>query len=140
MDRIRKIFTKSREQAKKEVAQMLAERQKSKPGVVAHRGYYATEGAAQNSLAALKNAQNLNLYGSETDVWLTTDGHLMLNHDQDYQGVVIQNSTYDQVKNLTLSNGEKMPQLQDFLKQLTDKSKTTKLFIEVKDHNTADKN
>ncbi len=140
MDKIRKIFTKSREQAKKEVAQMLAERQKSKPGVVAHRGYYATEGAAQNSLAALKNAQNLNLYGSETDVWLTTDGHLMINHDQDYKGVIIQNSTYDQVKDLTLSNGEKMPQLQDFLKQLTDKSKTTKLFIEVKDHNTADKN
>ena len=29
------------------------------PGIVAHRGYWNTEGAAQNSVTALKNAQKI---------------------------------------------------------------------------------
>ena len=110
------------------------------PVVVAHRGYWDTEGAAQNSRASLRNSQELGVYGSETDVWLTTDGHLVINHNAAINGVTIQNSTYDQVKDMTLSNGEKLPQLQEFLTMLQDKSKTTKLFIEVKTHDSYEKN
>ncbi len=110
------------------------------PGIVAHRGYYAKDNAAQNSLAALKNSQEAGLFGSETDVWLTTDGYLVINHDQKIGGVEIQDNPYSAVANMTLSNGEKLPQLQDFLKELQDKSKTTKLFIEVKTHNSSAKN
>ena len=88
----------------------------------------------------MRNSQELGVYGSETDVWLTTDGHLVINHNAAINGVTIQNSTYDQVKDMTLSNGEKLPQLQEFLTMLQDKSKTTKLFIEVKTHDSYEKN
>lgn len=110
------------------------------PGVVAHRGYWDTEGSAQNSRASVKKAQELGTFGSETDVWLTTDGYLVLNHDATINGITIQNSAYDKIKDMKLSNGETLPQLKDVLELLTDKSKTTKLFIEVKVHNSDAKN
>jgi|GEM_PF-20061 len=102
-------------------------------GVIAHRGYWNIEGSTQNSLTAIKEAQKLETYGAEIDIWITTDGYLMVNHDESFNGVSIKNSTYNQVKNLTLSNGEKMPQLKDCLELLKD-NKKTKLFIEFKDH------
>ena len=108
------------------------------PGIVAHRGYWDTEGAAQNSVASFTNAQQLGLYGSETDVWLTTDGYLVLNHDEKINGISIQDATYNQIKDCTLSNNEKIPQLKDILALL--KNGTTKLFIEVKAHSTTEKN
>ena len=36
--------------------------------VIAHRGFWKTEGSAQNSIAALEKAAEENLYGSEFDV------------------------------------------------------------------------
>ena len=110
------------------------------PGVVAHRGYWDIAGAAQNSVAALKEAQELGTYGSEADVWLTTDGYLVMNHDQKINGIEIQDNPYSKVKDIKLSNGETLPQLKDFLEALKDKSKTTKLFLEVKTHNSSEKN
>ena len=74
--------------------------------VIAHRGYWDTPGAAENSRASLQNALRLNVYGSEIDIWLTADGHLMVNHDEDYKGVVLQQATYEECKELTLSNVE----------------------------------
>ena len=35
---------------------------------------YHKDGAAQNSVAALAKAQELGIYGSEFDVWITADG------------------------------------------------------------------
>ncbi len=100
--------------------------------LVAHRGSYV--GNAQNSRASLHDAQELGLYGSETDVWLTTDGHIMINHDEEYNGVVIKEATSDECKALILANGEHMPELQDFLDMLKESDSPTRLFIEIKDH------
>lgn len=104
--------------------------------IIAHRGYWKAEGAAQNSRASLQNALDLGCYGSEIDIWLTTDGHLMVNHDASFQGVTIQDSTYDQCRNLTLANGEQMPLLDDLLQMLKDSDSPTKLIIEIKEHAT----
>lgn len=104
--------------------------------VIAHRGYWDTEGSAQNSRAALAAAQALECYGAETDIWLTTDGRLMVNHDKSFGGVTIASSTYDQCKNLTLANGEKMPCLEDFLEMIKTSASPTKLIIEIKKHST----
>ena len=41
---------------------------KAKTGIIAHRGYWKTEGSAQNSIASLTKAQQLGIYGSEFDV------------------------------------------------------------------------
>ena len=105
--------------------------------VIAHRGHWKAPGAAQNSRASLKAALALKeCYGSETDVWLTTDGHIMVNHDASFNGVTIQTSAYGEVKDLTLSNGEKMPQLQDLLEIMAADDSGTKLIIEVKTHSS----
>lgn len=84
---------------------------------IAHRGYHPDNAHPENSIAALKYAQQLGCYGSEFDVWSTTDGALFVNHDGKHNGVVIYNSTASQVKDLTLSNGEKIPTLRDYLLQ-----------------------
>ena len=102
--------------------------------VIAHRGYWDKEGAAQNSRASLQNALELNIYGSETDIWITADGHLMVNHDPSFGGVTIQTSTYTQCKKLVLANGERMPELKTFLKMMRKTKSPTKLIIEIKKH------
>ena len=104
--------------------------------VIAHRGYWDVSGAAQNSHASLQNALNLGIYGSELDVWLTTDGRLMVNHDPSRNGVTIAESTYDQCKVLTLENGETMPTLDEMLDIMAATTSPTKLIIEIKEHST----
>ena len=105
--------------------------------VIAHRGYWDIAGAAQNSRRSLQNALDLNIYGSETDVWITSDGCMMVNHDATYGGVRIENATATQCQNLTLSNGEKMPTLQEFLEMMQTTESPTKLIIEIKTHTYA---
>ena len=111
--------------------------------VIAHRGHWNVAGASQNSRASLKNAIDLHCYGSETDVWLTTDGKLMVNHDAAFNGVTIKNSTSEQCKALKLSNGENMPELSELLETIAAENwttDTTKLIIEIKDHGTDELN
>ncbi|MDR2358833.1 MAG: hypothetical protein LBD87_03410 [Prevotellaceae bacterium] len=105
--------------------------------IIAHRGYWTKSGGtAQNSLASLRNTIELGAYGSELDVWITTDNVLVLNHDATYNGVNIENSPYSAIEPLRLSNGEPLPTLQqciDIAKQQTQSNKT-KLIIEIKTH------
>lgn len=108
--------------------------------VIAHRGFWKHAGAAQNSRASLQSALDLNVYGSETDIWLTADGHLMVNHDPAYNGVQIEKASYADCKTLTLKNGEKMPELKDFLKMLSQSPSPVKLIIEIKSHATPERN
>lgn len=103
------------------------------PQIIAHRGYWNTPGAAQNSIASIKKAQELGVYGAEIDVWITKDGVVVLNHDATIEKDTVQTSTYKQLKNKRLSNGEKLPTLTACLKQAK-KAKDTKLIIEIKDH------
>ncbi len=108
--------------------------------VIAHRGYWRAEGAAQNSRASLRAALDLGVYGCETDVWMTVDGELVINHDATIGGVTIQDNAYSAVKDKTLSNGETLPKLSEFLDILKQSDSTTKLIIEIKTHSTADRN
>lgn len=98
---------------------------------IAHRGDW--NGNAQNSRASLNKAFDNHYYGSETDVWMTTDGKLMVNHDPSYNGVTIRTSTYAQCKNLKLSNNETMPTLDEFLQTMKITTSPTKLIIEIKE-------
>ena len=106
------------------------------PEINAHRGFWNTSGSCQNSRTSLSKAIGINAFSSEIDIWLTTDNHMMVNHDGKLNGVTIQTSTYDQVKNLTLSNGELLPQLSDMLDTIAT-SRHTVLCIEIKTHSTA---
>lgn len=106
---------------------------------IAHRGFWKTEGSAQNSLTALRKAQELGCYGSEFDVWLTADGRIVLNHDGIIDGIRIEDAVYDEIKDKTLVNGETVPTLEDCLKQGKLYSKT-RLIIEIKSHSTGERN
>jgi glycerophosphoryl diester phosphodiesterase len=53
----------------------------AQPKVIAHRGYWKTEGSAQNSIRSLLKADSIGVYGSEVDIWLSADGIPVVNHD-----------------------------------------------------------
>ncbi|MDR2809632.1 MAG: glycerophosphodiester phosphodiesterase [Tannerellaceae bacterium] len=103
--------------------------------IITHRGYWDKLGSAQNSLSSLENAIRMDAYGSELDVWITTDGVLVLNHDETYQGVVIQTSSSEALAPLRLINGEPLPTLQQCL-DVAKKQQKTKLIVEIKPHNS----
>ena len=106
--------------------------------VIAHRGYWDCEGSAQNSIASLQKAQELCIYGSEFDVWITSDGVLVVNHDADIGGLKIEDTPFAQLQDIRLKNGEKLPTLEAYLQQ-GKKDKKTKLILELKPHSTKDK-
>ena len=85
--------------------------------VIAHRGFWKTEGSAQNSITALEKAANAKLYGSEFDVLMTADGKIVVNHDNTIEGMAIPETPYKKLKNLKIKNGEKLPTLKNYLKK-----------------------
>lgn len=111
---------------------------KNKTRVIAHRGYWKTEGSAQNSITSLQKAAEIKVYGSEFDMHLTKDDVPVIFHDNKIQGKVIQETNYSELKDLKLANGETLPTLQQYL----DKAKTLKkikLIFEIKPHATPER-
>ena len=116
-----------------------AQKKNQKVGIVAHRGFWNCEeaGKAQNSIASLKCAQEAGVWGSEFDVFLTSDEQLVVNHDAVFQGVEIEATPYDEVRKLKLANGEQIPNIDEYLTQ-GKKCKKTVLVYEVKSHKLTD--
>lgn len=100
--------------------------------VIAHRGYWKTPGSAQNSIAALQKADSIGCYGSEFDVWLTKDNQLVVNHDPLFKLRSMERSKASTLTALTLSNGEHLPTLAQYLE--TARHGTTRLILELKEH------
>ena len=107
---------------------------KAKTGIIAHRGYWKTEGSAQNSIASLTKAQQLGIYGSEFDVNLTKEGELVVCHGPAIGKIKnVQYADLLAIGNESLENGEKVPLLKDYL-IAGKKSPGTKLILEIKAH------
>ena len=120
-------------------------------GIVAHRGVHTS--APENSIEALKIAMENNLYGSETDVLRTSDNVIVVNHDMYFNNSThksststsatpIETSKSSALASLTLTNGEKLPTLAEYLnafKTYRDAHPecTTKLIIEIKRYKDA---
>ena len=100
--------------------------------VICHRGYWDTEGSAQNSIRSLVKADSIGAWGSEFDVWMTADGVLVVNHDETYGGVTIETAKWKQLKDMRLKNGEPLPTLDQMLE--CGKRLTTRLIVEMKPH------
>lgn len=101
--------------------------------VIAHRGYWKTEGSAQNSISSLRNSYRIGVYGSEFDVHITRDGEVVVFHDDDIDGIKIENAQFAELKDKRLKNGEHIPTLKEYL----DAAKSLgqmKLILEVKEH------
>lgn len=106
--------------------------------IIAHRGFWDCEGSAQNSITALVKAQEARVFGSELDIIVTSDGVAVVHHDSHINGLRIDSTPYDRIKDCKIKNGEVLPTLEDYLRQGM-KDKKVKLILEVKPHNTADK-
>jgi len=99
--------------------------------VIAHRGAFKNTGVPENSVASLKAAIQLGCGGSEFDIHMTADSVLVINHDYTLEGLDVETSTYAELLQKTLSNGEKIPTLDDYLKAGLGQT-TTKLVAEIK--------
>ena len=105
----------------------------AQPKVVAHRGYWRTDGSAQNSIASFQKAAQVGCWGSEFDVWLTADGVPVVFHDATVEGIRIEDTTYATLMNIRLKNGEFIPTLQQYLTE-AQRWPECRLIFEVKPH------
>ncbi|MDR2121106.1 MAG: glycerophosphodiester phosphodiesterase [Tannerella sp.] len=103
--------------------------------IIAHRGYWNTKGAAENSLAALDKAAEAGFYGSEFDVRFTSDGVPVIHHDPQIHEITIENTSYNRIKNIKLSNGETLPTLRQYLNR--GKGRNIRLILEIKSEDIA---
>ena len=107
--------------------------------IIAHRGYHPGK-VAENSMESLIEAQKVGAYGSEFDVFVTTDDVLVLYHDAKLSdGRRIDACSYEELKNYTLGNGEKIPTFEQYLEQ-GKKYPYVRLICEIKTHENAEKN
>ena len=109
--------------------------------ILAHRCVHGGN-IPENSLAGLRKAREMGLYGAEFDVWVTQpeegvdNGVVVVNHDKTYEGLSLEKSKYSQLSHLTLSNGESLPTLESFLQEA--KSGDIHLTFEIKNHDNPD--
>lgn len=110
----------------------------AKPGVIAHRGFWTAADSAQNSIGALAEAAAINCYGAELDVHSTVDGVLVVFHDNIIGDVRIEDTTYGNIQNTRLRNGEYLPTLISYL-QASKLYPELKLILEVKPHRSGER-
>lgn len=105
--------------------------------IIAHRGYWKTDGSAQNSITALMKADSIRVYGSEVDFWISSDGVPVVNHDAtvtlNNEKMIIQDTPLATLRQVKLSNGEILPTVEEYLDAFAE-CKHTKLIIEFKTH------
>jgi len=89
--------------------------------VFAHRGFSGK--FTENSLQAFQQAVNLGVDGVELDVWVCKTGELVVFHDRELARVTngkgkIIDQTFDELRALKLTNGQKIPTLLEVLTQI----------------------
>ena len=103
-----------------------------KNGVVAHRGAWKKNNLPENSIASLRHAIDLKAVGSEFDVVMTADDSLVINHDPQYNKLIIEETKYADLIKFKLSNGEKLPTLYEYIVEGKKNNKHTILVCEIK--------
>lgn len=106
--------------------------------IIAHRGFHATDNSVRNSLSALVNAQDHKFFGSECDINETKDGVLIVVHGPNHAGMKVQETDFETLRAAKLENGEILPTLEEYLIQAK-KNTATKLIIEIKSHDTPER-
>lgn len=112
----------------------------AKNPVIAHRGAWKSQNLPQNSIASLKQAISLGCAGSEFDVRMTADHVLVVNHDADHKGLLVEEHTYLELSKYKLPNGEILPTLKDYLLAGMEDNPSTGLVCEIKPTKTDGRN
>jgi len=99
--------------------------------VIAHRGAWKNHEASQNSRNSLKYAIEIGCQASELDVWLTSDGVIMLNHDSSIGGKVVEDNTAADMATVSLKAGDVVTTLEQIIKDVKMQNRT-KIVIEIK--------
>ena len=107
--------------------------------VVAHRGAWKTQNLPENSIASLRHAIDMHCTGSEFDVRMTADDVLIVTHDVEYNSLIIEESTYAQLSQQKLKNGEILPTLREVLLAGMKNNTTTGLVVEIKPSKTKER-
>ena len=102
--------------------------------IIAHRGYHA-KNSTDNSISAQRNAQDINVYGSECDLNLTSDGFIVVAHGPNHGTHRIQSTDFKTLRQQFLKTGEVLPLFEEYLEAVKRKPET-KLIIEIKNHAT----
>lgn len=103
----------------------------SQTKVIAHRGAFKAQNLPENSIAALEQAAQIGCYASEFDVHITKDGQIIVNHDDHINGLTISETNFKELRKHKLSNGEKIPTLEEYL-NVGKKFPEMRLVLEVK--------
>lgn len=105
--------------------------------ILAHRGLCSsgTEFVTdENTLDALKRAQEAGVDGCEFDVHMTADSFLVIRHDAKIEGTLnCQKSTFDEIRAYRLPFGNQIPTLHEWLEQAK-KTPAIKQLLEIKAH------
>lgn len=109
-------------------------------GIVAHRGYWNCDagGRARNSFAAFKAACDAGFWGTEFDVCMTADGELLVFHDESVRGKRIDHTTYAELADYRLENGESIPTVDTFLAYARGRKHFPMLVFELKGHSSGE--
>jgi glycerophosphoryl diester phosphodiesterase len=106
--------------------------------IIAHRGCHSAGGAHENTLAALRGAQELGVWGSEFDVWITSDNVPVVHHDaKTRDGDAIEFSPAAKILATVLPGGERIPSLEQYL--AAGAKGRTRLVLEIKKHSTPER-
>ena len=102
------------------------------PMIIAHRGASGYE--TENTIAAFQKAFELKADAIELDLWRTTDDSLVVFHDKNTKrlagdSLVISQSTYAELRALTLPGDQKIPTLREVLEILP---RDVKIVVELK--------
>lgn len=99
--------------------------------VIAHRGAWKHHDKSHNSLGAVSEAMNLGCQAAEIDVWLTKDRQIVLCHDMDLDGRIVEKTNLDDLKSIKLKHDESAPTLEEVLDLIMSQNKM-RLVIELK--------
>ncbi|MDR2954487.1 MAG: hypothetical protein LBV43_05355 [Prevotella sp.] len=99
--------------------------------VIAHRGAWKKHEVSNNSMSSLKYAIDLGCEGTEIDVWMSKDNVVVLSHDPTIGGKTVEETTAEDLSNISLKNGDFVPTLEETIKEIKKQNKT-KLVIEIK--------
>ena len=109
----------------------------AKVKILAHRGNASTGSeftTDENTLDALRRAQECNVDGIEFDVHLTADNQLVIRHDNKIaDGLSCQGSTFEEVRAHVLPFGHQIPTLREWLEQAKQTPHIVQL-LEIKSH------
>lgn len=108
-----------------------------KPLIFGHRGAMGYE--TENTLASIKKALDLKVDGVEIDVFKCKSGEVIVFHDDDLDRLTdgegpIEEKTFDELEQLTVKGGHKIPLLKDVLNLVNGQCMVN---IELKGSNTA---